>query len=312
MSGMNEESTAISLMNGEAENFHSYSCEAMATTFQFYLAGASKGLVDSAAMEAEELLGGLESQLSLYIEHSDTSRINRALEGEEIAVSQVMVDCLLEAFDASSRLAGLFDPFLGQLAIDAKGQRPILPHLKGIETSETASEGPVISLDPDANRVRKLRYGPLLDLGGIGKGFALDRLCGLFQNWDIDSGLLNSGGSTFLALNTNADGKKWTLNIGYGTNLCQIELAPGFSIASSGELFQESHIINPADAPPLDWKRSYAISRTAALADASSTAGLLLGENEVESMRQEEGDLSFALFTEGSARYFGPFFKEDG
>jgi len=307
---MGEKIEAISLLNRNLDGYQSYSFEAMATIFRFHLAGSSNGLIDSAVMEAEELLTKLESQLSLYIEHSDTTRINRAAEGEEIAVSQAMVDCLLAAFEASSALGGAFDPFLGQLSIDAKGQRPILPHLRGIETVDSTSEGPVISLDPDMNRVKKLRSGPLLDFGGIGKGFALDQLKTLFNSWDIGSGLLDSGGSTFLALNSNGQGPIWSLNIGYGSSVCSIDLLPGSAIASSGEHFQESHIIDPIQGTTPPWKRSYALASSAALADAASTAGLVLESKDIDAVCLNQSDLSFALFSEESEHYSGSFFEK--
>jgi len=307
---MGEGATAISLLNRNLNGYQSYSFEAMATIFRFHLASGSNALLDSAVMEAEELLTKLESQLSLYIEHSDTTRINRAAEGEEIAVSQTMVDCLLAAFDASSLLGGAFDPFLGQLSIDAKGQRPILPHLQGIETEDSPSVGPVICLDPDMNRVRKIRAGPLLDLGGIGKGFALDQLKTLFHSWDIESGLLDSGGSTFLALNRNGKGPNWSLNIGYGSKIRPVDLPPGSAIASSGELYQESHIIDPIKGNPSAWKRSYALASSAALADAASTAGLVLESKDIDAICLNECDLSFALFSEESGHFFGSYFEK--
>lgn len=308
---MTDEATAISLMDRDMAGYRSYSCEAMATIFSFHLPTESSNLLDSAVMEAEELLANLESQLSLYIEHSDTTRINRAHEGEEITVSQTMVDCLLAAFDASQRLGGAFDPFLGQLAIDAKGQRPVLPHLKDIESLDCGTSDPVISLDPESNRVKKLRMGPLLDLGGIGKGFALDCLKTLFQNWDIESGLLDSGGSTLLALERDEDIATWALNIGYNSRVKSIVLAPGSAIASSGELFQESHIIDPAEGGQSTWKRSYAVAGTGSLADAASTAGLVLGSRDIESICRHEDGLSFAVFSEETGHYHGSFFNTE-
>tara|TARA_B100000519_G_C14233410_1_gene433575 strand:- start:1013 stop:1951 length:939 start_codon:yes stop_codon:yes gene_type:complete len=308
---MPDETTAISLMDRNMASYRSYSCEAMATIFSFHLSTKSSDLLDSAVMEAEELLANLESQLSLYIENSDTTRINRAHQGEEITVSQTMVDCLLAAFDASQRLGGAFDPFLGQLAIDAKRQRPILSHLKDIEFVDCGSSDPVISLDPDSSRVKKLRMGPLLDLGGIGKGFALDCLKTLFQNWDIESGLLDSGGSTLLALDRNEDIAEWALNIGYNSCVKSIVLVPGSAIASSGELFQGSHIIEPAEGGQSAWKRSYAMAGTGSLADAASTAGLVLGDREIESICEQEDDLSFAVFSEETGHGYGSFFNTE-
>ena len=63
-------------------SYRSYSCEAMATIFSFHLSTESSDLLDSAVMEAEELLANLESQLSLYIENSDTTHAQQHVRGE--------------------------------------------------------------------------------------------------------------------------------------------------------------------------------------------------------------------------------------
>lgn len=282
----------------------------MACTFSFHLIGSSPGLVDSAVMEAEDRLAQLEKQLSYYIEYSDTTRINRAKVGESIRVSQDTVDCLLMAFDSSARLGGKFHPFLGHASTEKKGQRNELPHLAELLDPEPKELGPVISLDQESNTVQKLRIGPLLDLGGIGKGFALDQLRTLFKDWEIEEGLLECGGSTFLAMQTPQELKGWELSIGYGERLKEIRLADGQALASSGVAFQGSHVIDPeSKSADYYWERSYAEAATAALADAASTAALLLDSNSIRSIVEQESGLSFALYSDSSEFYCGRHFE---
>ncbi len=284
----------------------------MACTFNFHLIGTNAGLMDSAVMEAEERLAQLEAQLSLYIEHSDTTRINRAAAGETIRISQVTVDCLLLAFDASTRLNGKFHPFLGREAIERKGQRKELAHLPVPEQeTETApdEDSPVIGLDRETNTVQKLRSGPLLDLGGIGKGFALDQLRSLFAAWEIEQGLLECGGSAYLALLPPDGVHGWELSIGYDDQVETMSLSAGQSLASSGLAFQGSHVIDPEPrSGDSNWKRSYASASSGALADAASTAALLLPPERLSSIVEAEPELSFALYAEGKSFKCGHFF----
>ncbi len=308
---MDDSTQAISAHYSDVDSIRSYSVEAMACAFSFHLLGPSPRLMDSAVMEAEELLGKIEERLSLYVEYSDTSRINRAKAGETVRVTQDMVDCLLQAFDASARLNGKFHPFLGQVAIDQKGQRAELAHLKGLAEDEASDSEPVIALDEPNNTIHKLREGPLLDLGGIGKGYALDRLAALFREWELDGGLIESGGSSFLALSPPKGASAWKLSIGLDSSPLAVSLREGEALASSGELFQGSHVVDPESRSEGSlWNRSYAHARNAAFADAASTASLLMdGETLAQVVDREEPTVSFALYSAEQSQYFGSFFK---
>ena len=307
---MNEDPSVISIRLEDAASLRSYSCRAMACTFNFHLICDNSGLMDSAVMEAEERLSRLEEQLSFYIEHSDITRINRAPPGEGIRISQDTVDCLLQSFEASARLGGKFHPFLGQANTLHKGQQNELPHLAELLLKEADSSEPVISLDQESNTVVKLRAGPLLDLGGIGKGFALDQLHSLFQEWEIEQGLIESGGSTFLAMQPPCDASSWELTIGYENRVGTISLTANQVLASSGVAFQGSHVIDPSTrSPNYNWNRSYAIAPNAALADAASTAALLLDPKSLEIISQQDPDLSFALFSNDSEFHCGLHFE---
>jgi len=302
---MIEDPSVISIRLGDVASLRSYSCQAMACTFNFHLIGDKPGLMDSAVMEAEERLSRLEEQLSFYIEYSDITRINRAPVGEGIRISQDAVDCLLQSFEASARLGGKFHPFLGQANTLQKGQQNELPHLAGLLAEEADSSEPVISLDQETNTVVKLRSGPLLDLGGIGKGFALDQLQSLFQEWDIEQGLIECGGSTFLAMKPPSDASSWELTIGYESRMSTIPLAANQALASSGVAFQGSHVVDPATrSATCNWNRSYALAPSAALADAASTAALLLDTKSLEMISKQNPDLSFALFSNDSEFHF--------
>ncbi len=307
---MNEESPAISIRLQDAQKLRSYSCQAMACTFNFHLMGSSPGLVDSAIMEAEERLARLEAQLSFYIEYSDISRINRANAGETIRISEETVECLLQAFDASARLGGKFHPFLGVPSTEQKGQRSELPHLVERLDDDSNESGPVVSLDQNTNTVRKLRIGSLLDLGGIGKGFALDQLRSLFNEWEIEQGLLECGGSTFLAMRPPEEAIAWELSIGYGNFSEKTHLTDGRALASSGVAFQGSHVVDPeTKSADFNWKRSYAEAPSAALADAASTAALLMNSESLDSVSQQDNDLSFKLYSDASEFQCGPKFE---
>ena len=229
----------------DSPNIVTYLHEAMACEFAFYLYGERTALMDTAVSDAEEILDRLEERLSLYIENSDTNRINRAKTGEVIRVSEETVDCLLQAFDASARLQGKFHPFMGQSALKSKRQQNEVSRFVPIADAENESQEATLALDPDENLVQKLREGPLLDFGGIGKGFALDLIAAHFREWGFSVGLLESAGSAYLAMDLPENESAWELSVGYEMNMRLAELSPGHALASSGSLFQGAHVVDP-------------------------------------------------------------------
>lgn len=297
------------MRHADNDNIQSYSCEAMAGAFGFHLLGERSSLMDSAVFEAEELLAKLEERLSFYLENSDTTRINRAKTGETILVGDETVDCLLQAFDASGRLNGKFHPFMGLEALDSKKQAREISRFLNLNKETLPSDEPVLAMDPDNNAIRKLREGPLLDLGGIGKGFALDRLVSHFYEWDIPFGLLESAGSTFVAMKPAEGELGWELDIGYGSSTRTVILLEGNALASSGELFQGTHVIDPKPGSAIGvWKRSYAFASNGALADAASTAALLLDKEALAAISEASEPLSFAMYSETENSSYGAFF----
>ncbi|MBT6768270.1 MAG: glycosyltransferase [Opitutales bacterium] len=301
-------------MNNHANNpsVQSYTHEAMACEFTFHLLGERSSLMDSAVAEAEELLANIEDRLSLYVENSDTCRINRAKVGETVLVSEETVSCLLQAFDASARLDGKFHPFMGLAALTSKKQEEAVGRFLNLHNESPFSQEPVIAMDPESNAIQKLREGPLLDLGGIGKGYALDRLAALFREWNFNQGLLESAGSTFVAMDVPEGESGWDLEVGYGSSTRFVSLTPGNALASSGELFQGTHVIDPhSNSIENLWKRSYAFAENGALADAASTAALLLGSDSLTAISQINEPLSFALHAKAETFSSGEFFAQD-
>ncbi len=292
----------------EIPNVTSFECQAMACEFVFHLQGEDLKAMRQASREASEYLDKLENLLSLYVESSDVTRINRAREGDSVRISPETLECLLMAFQASALFDGKYHPFLGWESLQAKGQLGSFSHLPSTsDTLAELSEDPVIALDRDASVAQKLRAGPLLDLGGIGKGFALDRLAKIFGEWGIGRAVLESAGSAYLSIGSPEDLAGWSLGIGCGDATGTITLPEGSALASSGFVFNENHIIDP-DGKKGDalWARSYAFASDAALADAASTAAILMNSDALNETVSNDSALSFIVYdSSGISHEFG-------
>ena len=254
---------------------------AMATLCEIYCAHIDQRYAQQAAMHAFDLADRLEKELSRFIENSDISRINQLTAGESLRVGISTMDCLEVARFVYEETAGAFDVSIGT----------------GFENLE---------LLPGDYIVRAHAEGIRLDLGGIGKGYAVDRMAEVLEEWGIDHALIHAGFSSVVALAPPLARGGWPLTLSApegGSVLTRIS-ANDQALSGSG-IRKRDHIVNPkgnhpARLRPAAWVAGLrsvlgnlgASSRSvveiergkspAAVADALSTAFMILSENEIE------------------------------
>lgn len=238
--------------------------EAMHTTFTLRLHGAPPAQLENAARDCFERIDQLENRLSRFIETSEISRINTLQAGETLYLSDACHRCLLTAIQASQETLGLFDITLGSHIESLKNNAPL------------PSQSPTgqLSVHPDAAAVTCISPGRQLDLGGIGKGFALDELLPILTEWDIPSGLLASGNSTLLAFGD----LPWPVELITPNESLILSLQQS-ALGASGTEMQGAHILHPdlpSTTPSYLSDRVWITAPTAAMADAWSTALMLM------------------------------------
>ena len=133
----------------------------------------------------------------------------------------------------------------------------------------------------------------VVDLGGVGKGFALDRVVETLEDWDIDNAMIHGGTSTALVRGSGGapagcppDTAGWVLGIGAdwgaAAGLERVLLHSG-ALSGSGVELQGEHIIDPRTGrPAMTHVAAWAICPSAARADALSTAFIVMATEEVE------------------------------
>jgi len=249
---------------------------AMATEFVLHLGGHEPAYLRQAASEVSARIDQLEASLSFYRESSDVTRINRARPGAEVSVGPDTLACLMLAAEAAELTGGAYNAFTGRASIGEKKQDVPLYLIDAPGPAAGDEPGPVVSLLPEARIVRKLRSGPWLDLGALGKGYALDEAAALLAEWDITSGCLIAGGSSLRGLG----GAGWLLEIDTAT--APLNLPGQFGLGASGFQFQANHIIDSRPSPERSAAvRALVLAPSAALADALSTAAMLLTPTEL-------------------------------
>lgn len=241
----------------------------MATHFETIIAKQQNEYARQAAAAAFRELDRLENTLSRFIESSDISRANRLARGESVTLSHDTLECLLIAADVSLVTGRAFDPAYAS-----------------VRSSDFPPDVPPFTLDPEAHTVTSHAEHLHLDLGAVGKGFALDRMADVLREWEITSACLNAGGSSVLTLDEppKAEDSGWEVGLGEGRGHRTIPLLAG-SLSGSGTAVKGTHVIDPRNGQPAPrTSRVWALAPTAAQADALSTAFFVMNEAEIAAL----------------------------
>lgn len=272
----------------------------MATEFSVLLAARDAPLMD-AAFEALESLDEIERTLTVYRDDSEIARINAAAGSRPIVISGSTFELIRRSIQWSEKTGGAFDITAGPL-VDAWGfteRRGRKPSDAEIETAMRSMGHQHIHLDAAKNSVLLERPGMRLNLGAIGKGFALDQLAERLCERGLNHFLIHGGGSSVLARGHQTDAESgWAVGISHPTRP-QIRLAglrlhdQSLSTSGSGKQFfhfrgqRYGHVIDPRTGyPGGHWLSLTAVSQSATDAEALSTAYYLASAESIETERE--------------------------
>jgi len=273
---------------------------AMACEFEIRFSAGRYGHGTEAALKALNLVDALEQRLSVFREDSRISRINRLAAEEPVEVEPDLFELLLSADRLHGETGGAFDLSAAPLweAWGFARRAGAVPEDGAVAEALKLVGGDLIEFDRNSKTVRFLRPGVKLNLGGIGKGYALDRCAEVLLQEGIDHFLIHGGHSSVLAhgsaepeSNATSNGplRGWEVGIRHplrpDRRLAEIRL-DGRALATSGSWAQSfvhqgrryGHILDPRTGRPAEGVLSAtAIAPTATLADALSTAFYVMG-----------------------------------
>jgi len=235
--------------------------DAMTTTFSAAVFHSDPRYAGQAVREAFAELDRIEERLTKFSDNSDIGRINRLPAGESVLVYPDTYDCLRVALRMQRATGGVFDV--------------------AYASARLPKPGPRIALEPRRPAVRVLADGTKLDLGAIGKGFALDRMAALLKEWGIRSALLCASTSSLLAMAPPPDEPGWRISFG-PDGAKRVAWLANVSLSGSGTAVKGRHIYDPRTGKPAEGNhRAWAAAPTAAVSDALSTAFMILSEQEI-------------------------------
>lgn len=192
------------------------SMDAMGATYSVILYAADRektlGVINLAFDEVKRL----DELLSNYRPASEWSQVNRFAAERPVKVSKELFDLLAACADYSRESEGAFDITVGPLMkvwgfYKGSGHLPQRPEIQGAEQKVGYRN---LILDPKEQTVRFRRPGVEIDPGGIGKGYAVDRMVAVLKQYGITSGLVNGGGSSIYAIGAPPNEPRgWSISI---------------------------------------------------------------------------------------------------
>jgi thiamine biosynthesis lipoprotein len=262
----------------------------MGTLLQLSFVAADEARAREAADASFALVAELESVLTTYADASATSRMNASAGSAPFAAPPALARILADSQRLSRATRGVFDPTVGPLIElwTKAGQSGRLPSAG--EIAAARSRVGIERIAVDARGRVSLEPGMAVNFGGIGKGWALDRVAELLEERGIERALLDFGGSSWLALGAPADAPAWHVLLrdgrgGYAgaASLCDTSVSFSESFGDSSEIEgrRYGHVIDPRSGWPIQEPlAAVALARDGATAEALTKALLVLGPEE--------------------------------
>lgn len=263
-------------------------CLGMSTLISYTAYG---GRAEKALAAARQETRRLEGLLSRFLPGSDVAKLNRAAGQGSVRLSREAFEALEIGQECARSTDGCFDMTVGPLvrlwneggapsrqAIDAARE------LTGFSALRLQRRGRAAGLD---------RAGQSVDLGGVGKGYAADRIVELFQKHGVTSAFTDFGGNV-AALGAKPDGSPWRIGVRHPLregSLAGVLSVVNRSVVTSGDDqravtgpdgARRSHIIDPRTGMPVSSGvlSVTVVAGSSAIADALATALFVSGMRE--------------------------------
>ncbi len=269
-----------------------------------------------AAMEALDVVEQLEDQMTVYRGHSEISQINRKAFEQDVKVEHRLFGLLLRCEALFHATDGAFDITAGPLSkvwgfVRREGR---IPSDEELAAARAISGGDLMVLNEEQRSIRFRKDGVNINLGGIGKGFALDNAVAQMVVAGVSDFLMHGGHSSVIARGNRltTDGKTgWTVGVVHPLRpkqrLAEVTLrdkAIGTSGAGSQHFYHQGkkygHILDPRTGQPAEGVLSASvICQSAADADALATAMYVLGVDRCGEFCEQHPETGAVIVTRG-------------
>ena len=285
-----------------ASPVHRFSHDAMGSIFEILIAGEEAAYARHAAQAAFEELDRLYRELNRFSPSSDVSQINALAAGQAVRVGLATFECLQAAARIWAETGGAFDVTIGRLMAlwrPKDGSAPS-PTAEELAAARAATGMHRLELREADYSVAVKADGVRIDLGGIGKGYAVDQMAALLREWSIKAALIHGGQSSVIAVGAPPQREAWTLSLcdpdNEAVSLGKIGIRDQ-AVSSSGVSPTYLHVIDPRTGVAVTANdNAWAVLPSGTIADALATAFLVMSPQEVEQYCGQHPDVSGMLW----------------
>ena len=270
---------------------------------------------DKALKESWKLLEDLSNKIDRFNPNSEISKINKNA-GDYVEVSSDTLNIIKKAKYFAQITNGYFDPTIAPLmkiwGFYDKNYR--IPDKKEIEDKLKYVDYRKIYIEGNKVMIEK---GMELDLGGIAKGYLIDRIFEVLRKYSIDRAVLNLGGQVGV-YGSPQKGDLWEVSIRHPRKdqdfIGRVFIKEG-SVSTSGDYERffikdnkrYCHIINPKDGYPSNSVISVSvISKSGTEADALSTAFFILGKDAISLWKEKFSYLGLVIVFPNLNLWYSP------
>ena len=303
----------------------------MGTTYSIKIKTADAAVnKEKIRADIEKILLEINQKMSTYIVDSELSVINFSNSLDSNLISDDLFKVISHANTISKTTNGAFDITVGPL-VNLWGFGPNksenkIPSNEEIELIKKNIGYMKIYLNKETTSIKKLHPDLYVDLSGIAKGFAVDKIALYLNSYNLENYLVEIGGE-LIAKGTNEDNEVWQIGIeNPNNNLAKIIGLKDIAMATSGDYrnyFEKngvrySHTINPNTGKPIKHKLASVtvLDKTAMNADALATAFMVLGPAKTIELANELKIGVYLIikndenFYEEYNEYFEPFISK--
>jgi thiamine biosynthesis lipoprotein len=225
--------------------------------------------------------------MSTYMDESEISKVNREAAGEPIVVSDELFDLIQRSLDISVLTRGAFDITYDSVGKHYDFREHLRPDTATVEAERQLIDYRLVKLDRVAGTVAFERAGVRINLGGIAKGYVVERGIDILRKQGIRNAIVTAGGDSRLL--GDRRGRPWMVGIRDPRKDGEVAISVPLvdeAISTSGDYeryFEEDgiryhHIITPSTGEPAEGVHSATVfGPDAVITDALSTSVFVMG-----------------------------------
>ena len=271
------------------QDAHHFAHEAMATVFEIYITDDDETYARQGAQAAFAEVDRLELEMSRFISNSDISRLNDAVSGETVDLGVDVFECLSRAREMYDKTSGAFDISVGALYSCWLNDDRTLRQPSDEELARACELTGLdhLKLNEEDFSAEVLTEGVQFDLGGIGKGYAAEKMAEILREWSLGQALVLAGASSVLSVSVPEGMTGWPIKLRHPGNredvLARFELTEGAISGSGNQKGQHIIDVRSVEGVPVEGRlAAWAMAPDAVAADALSTAFMMLSTGDID------------------------------